>query len=241
MLPQRFGSHKLVRIIPNICFWVGMALHRGALSFAFYPETMQPCVACGDHHLNEHGSTYLSSWLQCGIGLTWQSTWAPPFLKRGRGNLCDKCIYFSTGCLPAGLAGSGCWNSVGWLLHWEASRRAAASSGRTTLLTCHLTLPALLQGLAWLWESLQGLMGKGRLASSLWIIHYSREDFSLCGKGQHLTVLGLGRTLRALQPPGPDSWENLILEKLLSLFQNTQHLMHKQSQYLLLVSSALSS
>lgn len=84
-------------------------------------------------------------------------------------------------------------------------------------------------------------MGKGRLASSLWIIHYNREDFFLCGKGQHLTVLGLGRTLRALQPPGPDSWENLILEKLLSLFQNTQHLMHKQSQYLLLVSSALSS
>lgn len=75
----------------------GRLLHRGALSFTFYPETTQPCIACGCSHSNEHGSAYLSSWLQCGIGLTREGHRALPYLKRGRGNLCDNSIYFSTG------------------------------------------------------------------------------------------------------------------------------------------------
>lgn len=96
VLPWHFGSCGPVRITSNVCFWVGLLLHRRA-PFAFYPETTQTCITCGCSHWNEHGSVYLSSWLQCSIGLTRESHRALPYLKRGRGNLCDKRIYFSTG------------------------------------------------------------------------------------------------------------------------------------------------
>lgn len=71
--PQQFGSRGLVHIVSHVCFWVGRLPHSGALSFAFYPETTQTWVAHGCRNLSEHGSAYLSSWLQCGVGLTQES------------------------------------------------------------------------------------------------------------------------------------------------------------------------
>lgn len=59
-------------------------------------------------------------WLQHGMGLTQEGNRALPYLKRGRGNLCDKRIYFSTG-LFASSAGRK------WLLEF---RQPAALLGR---------------------------------------------------------------------------------------------------------------
>lgn len=36
VLPRHFGSCGPIRVILNICFWVGMPLHRGALSFLHF-------------------------------------------------------------------------------------------------------------------------------------------------------------------------------------------------------------
>lgn len=72
-------------------------------SFAFYPKTTHPCITRGCSHWNEHGSAYLLMiWLRHGMGLTQESNRALPYLKRGRGNLRDKCIYFSTGLFASG-------------------------------------------------------------------------------------------------------------------------------------------
>lgn len=72
-------------------------------SFAFNPKTTQAPITRGCSHWNEHGSTYLLMiWLQRGMGLTQESNRALPYLKRGRGNLRDKCIYFSTGLFASG-------------------------------------------------------------------------------------------------------------------------------------------
>lgn len=72
-------------------------------SFAFYPKTTKRHITRACTHQNEHGSAYLSTiWPQHGLGLTQEGNRALPYLKRGRGNLHDKCIYFSTGLFASG-------------------------------------------------------------------------------------------------------------------------------------------
>lgn len=114
-----------------------MPLQRG--SFAFYPKTTQPHITRGCTHQNEHGSAYLSMiWPQHGMGLTQESNRALPYLKRGRGNPRDKCIYFSTGLFAGGAGRKRLFGiQAASCFAGEAAGRAAAcralagmSSGR---------------------------------------------------------------------------------------------------------------
>lgn len=159
-----------------------MLLHRGALSFAFYPETVPPCIACGCSHSDERGSVYLLSRFQCGIGLTRESRQALPYVKSGRGNLSDTCIYFSTG-LFASQAGRK------WLLEFNqpaASRGrrrggprrpsgGGSSSGRVSSLIASPHPPSQ----AGTSESPRWAAEKGRLR----ITHCSEEAFSIHREG----------------------------------------------------------
>lgn len=164
--------------------------------FAFYPKTTQPRITCGCSHWNEHGSTYLSVIrFQHGTGLTQESNRALPYLKRGRGNLRDKRIYFSTGLFASGAGRKRllefrrlCWGGSG------KPRRPAPWQG------CplgQLPLPSLRHSLRG-----EGPAGDGKLACWLWVTHSSRETFSLCREGAPPSALGVGRALWAVQLPG---------------------------------------
>lgn len=102
-------------------------------------------------------------------------------------------------CLPAALAGSGCWNSGGQLLCWGGSGKGLGAPG---------------PGRDVLWESClapasgtacgeRALLGTGEMAS--WIIHSSRETVSLCREGAPPSALRVGRALWAPQSPGLNS------------------------------------
>lgn len=169
-------------------------------SFAFYPKTTKPRITHGSSHWNEHGSAYLSMiWLQHGMGLTQESNRALPYLKRGRGNLRDKCIYFSTGLFASGAGRKRLleFRQPAALLgrQREGPRRPGPWQG------CplgELPSPSLQHSL---WR--EGPAGDRETGP--WVIDSSRETLSLCREGAPPSTLRVGRALCALQLPGLNS------------------------------------
>lgn len=104
-------------------------------------------------------------------------------------------------CLPAALAGSGCWNSGRQLLCWGGSGKGLGvpGPGRDVLWESCLT-PASSTACG-----KRALLGMGKLACWLWVIHSSRETLSLCRVGAPPSALELGRALCAPQLPGLNS------------------------------------
>lgn len=97
------GGHvHLYALLPHfsLCwahahFWVRASSHRSSF-FCILPQTPEIPYCVRLLSLNQaQDSVFII--IRCSMDLTQEGCWALPYLKRGRGNLGDKRIYFSTG------------------------------------------------------------------------------------------------------------------------------------------------